>query len=111
MKKSVSLALAVLLVGGTLAAFAGGAGEKVELTGYITDEWCGAKNANPDGAACAKSCAEKGSKMAIVSDGKLYVLSDKKQALEHLGHKVVIAGTLGEDGVVQVASIKKAPEA
>ncbi len=85
------------------------AGEKeVKLTGYITDEYCGAKNANADGAGCAKACANKGSEMAIYADGKMYRLSDKKTALEHLGYEVVVTGTIQEDGSVKVATIAKA---
>lgn len=83
----------------------------VHLTGYITDEWCGAKNANPGGADCARDCAKKGSELAIFSDGKLYRLSDKERSLEFLGSKVIVTGTLdAEDKKVNVRSIEKAKD-
>lgn len=96
-----------------LAAFAPAlagdeAKKEVQLTGYITDEWCGKANANAQGAGCAKACAKKGSDLAVFADGKMYKLSNKEMALEHLGYEVVVTGTLDESGTVQVASIAKA---
>jgi hypothetical protein len=83
----------------------------VELTGWIADQWCGAKNANAEGAACARECAKKGSPMVLVAEGgKTYTLSDREKALEHLGYPVVVSGTLQEDGVLKVRDIRKAEE-
>ena len=108
MKKFASVAaLAAFVLLLALPAFAGEAGKEVTLTGYITDKWCGAANANAEGADCARACAKKGSEMAIYSDGQLYILSDKEMALANLGHKVRVKGTLAEDGKVQVSSIEK----
>jgi hypothetical protein len=109
MNRTLSVSILLCLALGAFTAVLAGddVAKKVELTGYITDEWCGAKNANADGVACARACAEKGSKMAVFSDGKLYVLSDKKAALDNLGVKVVVTGTLDEEGVVQVEAIEK----
>lgn len=104
-------AAAVLALAALVPALAGDEPKVVQLTGYITDEWCGAKNANPEGAGCARDCARKGSELAIVSDGKMYRLSAKDKALEHLGHKVVVTGTLDAEGkVVQVRTIEKAKD-
>ncbi len=109
MKSMTRLVLAVLLASAAFGvALAAEEPKEIQLTGYITDEYCGAKNANPKGADCARDCAKKGSKMAIFSEGKIYLLSDKEAALAHLGYKVVVSGTLGEGGVVQVRSIEKA---
>ena len=108
MKKILATAVVTLLaLAAAMPAVAGDA-EEVKLTGYITDEYCGAKNANADGVDCAKACAKKGSDLAIYSDGKLYKLSDKELALKHLGHEVVVTGTLNDDGSVSVANIEKA---
>ena len=108
MKKFVSIA-ATLLLGCALAApvVAGDNGKDVELTGWIADKWCGASNANDEASsiACAKDCAGKGSPMVLVADGKTYELSDKELALEHLGHEVVVKGTLVGDGRLEVKSI------
>ena len=111
MKKLVGI-LAISLLVLSASAFAGDVQKKrdVKLTGYITDEWCGAANANVDGAGCAKACAKKGSALAIFAGGKLYKLSDKEEALKHLGHEVVVTGTLQEDGSVKVAQISPAEE-
>jgi len=111
-KKLFSLAaVAAFALAVAAPTIAGDVGQEVKLTGYITDEWCGAKNANADGVGCAKACAKKGSDMAIYSDGKLYKLSDKEAALKHLGVEVQVTGTLSEDGsVVQVESIEEVKE-
>ena len=114
MKKFVSIAL-TLLLGCALAlpVAAGDNGKDVELTGWIADKWCGANNANDEAAsiACAKECADKGSPMVLVADGKTYELSDKELALDHLGHEVVVKGTLVEEGKVEVKSITQAKKA
>lgn len=102
---SVAAGLALALV----AVLPAGAGQDVELTGWITDEWCGAKNANAEGSCCAKACAEKGAALVLATEGKLYKLSDKELALEHIGYKVTVRGTL-EDDTLDVISIEKAEE-
>jgi len=109
MKKILSVAIvAALALAIAVPALAGNSAKEVKLTGYITDEWCGAKNANADGVGCAKACAKKGSEMALFADGKLYILSDKEKALEHLGYEVIVTGTVGEENKLQVKSIEKA---
>lgn len=108
MKKLLSVLFVVALALTAVPAFAGEA-EEVELTGWITDQWCGAKNANADGADCARDCAKKGSEMALYADGKLYKISDKEIAVEHIGYKVVVKGTVADD-VLTVTSIEKADE-
>ncbi len=107
----VTLALAVPGMLTTTALLAGGPDTpetRVELTGFITDMWCGKSNANAEGVACIKSCAEKGSDVAIYADGKLYKLDKKELALEHVGYEVVVTGKLATDGSVEVAGIKRA---
>ena len=108
MKKLLSLSFVLALALAAVPAFAGDA-EEVQLTGWITDQWCGAKNANADGAACARACAKKGSEMALYADGKIYKISDKELAVEHIGYKVVVKGTVSDD-VLNVTSIEKADE-
>ena len=88
-----------------------GEGKEVELTGYITDEYCGAKNANAEGVGCIKACAEKGSALMVYSDGTLYRISDKEMALAHLGYKVIVKGTVDEENNVTPTSIEKAEKA
>ena len=107
MKKWMGL-LAVALMVLSIPALAGDSAKSVELTGYITDVWCGKANANAEGAGCAKSCAKKGSDLAIYANGKLYTLDDKETALEHLGSEVVIKGTLTSKDHVKIVSITKA---
>ncbi len=111
MRKSLSVVVAVaFVVMLALPALAGDHGKDVELAGWITDEWCGAKNANEEGAGCAKACAKKGAQLVLFSEGEIYHLSDQKTALEHVGHKVVVKGTLSEDKI-EVVSIESAAAA
>jgi hypothetical protein len=113
--KRVFSVLTTLVVGCSLVlpVMAGDAGKEVELTGWLADQWCGEKNANAEDAsiACARACAEKGSPMVLVADGKTYELSDPKMALEHLGHEVVVKGTLSDKGKIEVKSIEQAKKA
>jgi len=111
MKRLISfgsvLALGLALSG---AAFAGEAAMPTAVKGWITDSYCGAKNANAEGAGCAKDCYKKGAKLELVADGKTYQISDQKAAFEHIGHEVVITGTLEKD-TIKVDKIEAATKA
>ncbi len=100
-----TLVLALALTLG-LPAVSGDEAKDVKLSGWITDEWCGAANANADGASCARHCAKNGAQLVLFSDGKLYKLSDQKVALEHVGHKVDVSGKLKGEDTIEVAKIE-----
>lgn len=111
MKRMMSLGC-VLALGLSLAApaLAGdAAAQPTAMKGWITDSFCGAKNANAEGASCAKDCYQKGAKLELVADGKTYQISDQKAAFDHIGHEVVITGTLDKDmiKVVKIEAAKK----
>lgn len=103
---------------GTLAlvAFAGslalaGEAEKVSVNGWITDSYCGAKNASAEGKACALKCVEKGAKLVLVSsaDKKTFSLDNQEKAKEHVGVEVKVTGTLDEASqTIKVESIEPA---
>ena len=84
------------------------AGEKKTLTGVITDEMCGndhkMMNVKPD-SKCVTECVKgMGSKYALLSDSKVYILSDQKTPEKYAGRKVTVTGTV--DGKnMQVTSI------
>ena len=101
MTRSMSLVWVLTLVlAATAAAFAADVAAKpTTMTGWITDSFCGAKNANAAGARCAKDCYKKGARLELVADGKTYQISDQKAAAEHIGHEVVITGTLDQDTI------------
>ena len=111
MKRLISLgsafALGLALAG---VAFAGDAAKPTAVQGWITDSFCGANNANAAGAQCAKDCYKKGAKLELVADGKTYQISDQKAAFEHIGHEVVITGTLEKD-TIKVEKIEAATKA
>ena len=101
MKRLMSLGTVLAVVFMLAApAFAGdAAAQPTTVKGWITDSFCGAKNANEAGAGCAKDCYKKGAKLELVADGKTYQISDQKSAFAHLGHEVVITGTLDKDTI------------
>ena len=111
MKRLISLCsvLALVLAMTSVALAADQAAPPTSVKGWITDSFCGAKNANAEGAGCAKDCYKKGAKLELVADGKTYQISDQKAALEHVGHEVVITGTLDNDTikVVKIEAAKK----
>ena len=89
---------------------AGEAAAQTTLKGWITDDDCGAKNANAEGADCIKMCQKNGAKLVLYVDGKTYGLSDQKLALSHVGHEVAVTGTVDKNGNMTVAkmeSVKK----
>jgi len=109
MKRLMSLVCVLTLVlAATAAAFAvDAAAQPTTVKGWITDSFCGAKNANAAGAQCAKDCYKKGAKLELVADGKTYQISDQKAALDHVGHEVVVTGTLDND-TIKVEKIEAA---
>ena len=107
MKRTISIAVALAFVLAlALPALAGDSGKEVKLAGWITDEWCGKNNANKDGAACAKACAKKGAELVLFSEGNIYKLTDQENALEHVGHKVIVKGVMKDENTVEVSSIQ-----
>ena len=113
MRKLVAMAVALMLcamvVGPALAGEGHAhAGNQVELTGWIVDKDCGAKNAGAEHKDCILSCNKKGAALVLASGEKIYTLSDQKTALANVGHEVVVKGTVDEAGNVTVASIDKA---
>ena len=109
MKRLISLgSMIALVLAMTAAAFAAdAAAQPTAVKGWITDSFCGAKNANEAGATCARDCYKKGAKLELIADGKTYQISDQKAAFEHIGHEVVITGTLDQD-TIKVEKIETA---
>ena len=109
MKRLISIATALAFVLALVTpAFAGepAAGESVK--GWIVDSDCGAKNANAKSADCIKTCYKGGAKLVLVAGEKTYGLSDQKMAFDHIGHEVVVTGTVDKDGNLAVKKIEEA---
>jgi len=106
-KLSAILGIAVLVLVGTLA-HAGDKAKAETWSGWITDENCGEKNANAEGKGCALKCHEAGAKLVLFVDGekKLVGLDNQDEAAKHVGHPVVVTGTL-EGGTIKVAKIEE----
>ncbi len=100
------LSIAVLLAGSVALA----ADAKPESTkGWIVDSFCGAKNANAAGADCVRDCHKKGAKLELVAGDKTLQLSDQTKAEAHIGHEVVVTGTIDKD-TIKVDKIEAAPK-
>src|SRR5450759_2124955 len=80
-----------------------------EWSGYIVDATCAGKKedkgAAEDHAACAARCIKGGSPAVLVSDGKVYKISNQDKVVAHAGHKVTISGTVDDD-TITVESVK-----
>jgi len=79
-----------------------------EWTGWITDEQCGAKGAKAEHKGCAEKCLGNGEALVFYSpaDEKLYKLDNQDLAKEHLGHEVVVKGSVEGDSIKVSASEK-----
>ncbi|HZI93287.1 MAG TPA: hypothetical protein VFE84_03515 [Patescibacteria group bacterium] len=107
MKRIAAIAsLLALVVVGTMVYAADASGSST-WTGWITDEQCGAKNANADGKACALKCAKNGAKLVLFVDGdkKLVALDNQDEAMKHVGVPVTVTGTL-DGGTIKVQKIE-----
>lgn len=110
MRKYLAIIGLAALVLAAVPALAGDGGkaEGQSWTGWITDETCGAKNANADGKACALKCAKAGAKLVLYveADKSLVGLDNQDEALKHVGHPVQVTGTL-EAGMIKVKKIEE----
>jgi len=66
MKKLLLVVFAFTFVTSTLSLAKDKAPKETKMSGWVSDEKCGAKDI--DNAACAKKCAEAGSKLVFVSE-------------------------------------------
>lgn len=103
---------APILAAAVLLAAAPAFAEETTVQGWITDSFCGKNNANAEGKSCILACAKKGADLVLYADGKLYKISDKKAAMEHVGHEVAVTGVVEKDSIkvskIEAVAKKKA---
>ncbi|HXV60887.1 MAG TPA: DUF5818 domain-containing protein [Vicinamibacteria bacterium] len=112
MKTILMLMVTALVILGFAAL---GPAEEGSWTGYIADEACSkdyAKSSAEKHIACAKGCVSKGGKWALaMTEGHVVLDVDKETAEKHLGHRVMVKGTLDEQSnTVKVSSVEMAHE-
>lgn len=106
MKKTI---LTLIISAGMLAA-----SQARTFTGVITDTMCGKDHAHMNvqpNEKCVRECvrSSKEHKYALLSDGKVYRLSDQKAPEKYAAKKVKVTGTLYEKtGIIKVDSIQPA---
>ena len=94
MKKTLLGCVLLVLVGSSVVA---ATGTLVRLEGWVVDSYCGAKNANAEGADCVLECHKKGAELVFVDKkGTSYSLKDQEAALKHVGQLVGIFATLDD---------------
>lgn len=99
----------------TLASLILGAGlvmgaASTTFTGVITDTMCGSDhkhmNMSPE-PKCVRECVKHGAKYALLSDGKVYRLSDQQTPEKFAGEKVKITGKLNpKTNIIAVEKIE-----
>ncbi|HUA22348.1 MAG TPA: hypothetical protein VMB25_26565 [Bryobacteraceae bacterium] len=72
------------------------------LTGTISDSMCGATH--PSGVPakqCTLGCVKKGAKYVLVSDGKVYQISNQKNPglMKYAGNSVKVSGKVAGDSI------------
>jgi len=78
-------------------------------TGWISDDMCGAKNAEGS-AECASKCVkEHGAKYVFVneSDKRVYIVDAQEKVAPHAGHHVIVKGTV-DGSALKLTSIEMA---
>lgn len=113
MRRSIPAAIAAVVAATFLlavpaAAEQAEAGEQAAWTGWITDDQCGAGNANAKGKSCALSCYRNGARLVLYvkADDRLYGLDRQELAAGHVGHEVRVTGTI-KDGIITVTRIER----
>jgi len=78
-----------------------------EFSGYIADSKCGVKGAKEGHKACAEGCVKAGASPVLVSEGKVFKISNPDKVMDHVGDKVKVSGS-AEGDTVTVSSIAAA---
>ena len=101
MKRLLFVVFALAYLTSTLSLAKDKAPKDTKMSGWVSDEKCGAKDI--DNADCAKKCAEGGSKLVFVSEKDKSVINvDNPDALKgHEGHHVSVTGKL-DNGTLHV---------
>ena len=111
MRRTTRSALALVAIATFTWGYAAGPAQVVRLQGFVVDSWCGKSNANPEGKACVVACAKKGAKLLFYTEkGESYTLTDRDEALKHVGRPMEIIGTV-QDGVLKVGRWNEVPQA
>ncbi len=107
MRKVLLVCLAVCFVLALSALAFDDMGKSATVNGWVSNDKCGAKDANAGGEACTKKCLAAGAKMVIVTDGdsKVYAVDNQDALKGHEGHHVTVTGTTKGD-VMHVGSVK-----
>ena len=107
MRQVLVVCLAICFVFALTALAFDDMGKSTTVNGWVSNDKCGAKDANEKGGACTKKCLAAGAKMVIVTDGDQKVLAvDNQDALMgHEGHHVAVTGSMGKDSI-HVGSVK-----
>jgi hypothetical protein len=92
----------VLAVVGTLVIGVSGlsAQSSKTISGFVSDSQCGATHSSASDSAtkCVKGCLKHGGEPVVVSDGKVYHLKGKTDAVrEFAGQDVTVKGTIDGD--------------
>jgi hypothetical protein len=96
----------VLLTGLWLAAVSMAA----TWTGWISDEKCGAKEANAGHLECARTCIKAGVPPVFVNDsGKVFKVANPEKVTDLAGQRVVLTGS-EDNGTVKVQNVKAVPK-
>src|SRR5438105_8654333 len=79
------------------------------MTGWVTDQKCGARVANAKGADCAKKCVQAGQPAVFVADKDQTVLpiDNQDKIKEFAGEHVKVTGTVA-DNKLHVENVEKA---
>ena len=104
MKSRLFFIPALALLAASIASPADGS-----WTGWISDDMCGAKNAEGS-AECASKCVkEHGAKYVFVndSDKKVYIVDAQDKVAPHAGHHVVVKGMV-DGSALKLTSIEMA---
>lgn len=100
----LTLTLAATLALGAMGLFG------ADMTGTISDSMCGATHPSGTPAKqCTLGCVKKGAKYVLVSEGKVYQISNQKNPglMKYAGEDVKVSGKVSGDSIM-ISKIAKA---
>jgi len=88
------------VLGAASFTFAADEAKAVKVTGWVTEDHCGAKSAAEGHATCATRCVkEKSAKWALYvpEDKTVYVITDQEEAEKHNSKEVKVMAKMDKD--------------
>ena len=113
-KRFALVLISIVAVASIAAATGRKSGAANKWDGWVSDDKCGAKGADPSHASCATKCVAGGAAIVFVAakDKTVYKVDNQDALKDQVGHYVSVEGSINGDTLhVDKVTVLKEPKA